>query len=331
MQLITKRMEKIDVIMLPVEKEMKAFSELFQKSLHNSNHNFQFLLDFIAEKQGKKIRPLILFLSAKICGEPTSKTIDYAVILELLHTATLIHDDVIDSTMERRGKSSVNAKFDNKLAVLLGDFILAQAIIKGVATENLQILKILSSLAEELVEGELIQLVSSADILINEERYFEIIKKKTAALLFSCTEMGAISANASKEEIKRLRIIGENLGICFQIRDDLFDYFEQGEIGKPTGNDIREGKITLPLLYALNNSPAEKKKQMLDIIKNRSFTKENIELLILFAKKYKGIEYAREKMEEIKTSILALLNQFPASEAKESMIALIDYIIERKK
>ncbi|MCC8147142.1 MAG: polyprenyl synthetase family protein [Bacteroidales bacterium] len=324
-------MEKIDLIMQPVQKEMDAFNTLFKRSLHSRIHDFQFLLDFVSEKEGKRIRPLILLLSAKLCGEPTSKTLEYAVILELLHTATLIHDDVIDSTMERRGHDSVNAKFDNKIAVLLGDYILSQAIINGVNTENLQILRILSNLAQELVEGELIQLISSSDILINEERYFEIIRKKTAVLLFSCAEMGALSVNATKEEVKTLRLIGENLGICFQIRDDLFDYFEQGDIGKPTGNDIREGKITLPLIYALNNAPERKTKEMMNIIRKKDFSSDNIHHLISFAKEYHGIEYAENKMNEIKKNILFLLSKFPDSDTKNSMIEMIDYIIERRK
>ncbi|MDL2224406.1 polyprenyl synthetase family protein [Bacteroidales bacterium OttesenSCG-928-M06] len=324
-------MDKIDVIMQPVQKEMEAFDELFKQSLHSRISDFQYLLDFISSKQGKKIRPLILLLSAKLCGEPTQKTLDYAVILELLHTATLIHDDIIDSTMERRGQPSVNAKYDNKIAVLLGDYILSLAIINGVSTENLRILKILSNLAQELVEGELIQLISSSDVFPEEDRYFEIIRKKTAVLLFSCAEMGAISVNASENKIETLRLIGENLGICFQIKDDLFDYFEQGEIGKPTGNDIREGKITLPLLHALKNAPKEKSETMRELIKNRDFSQENILQLISFAKEYKGIEYAQNKMQEIKQSILSLLSVFPDSASKQSMIALIDYIIERRK
>ncbi|MDH8701532.1 octaprenyl-diphosphate synthase [Dysgonomonadaceae bacterium PH5-43] len=323
-------MDKINLIIEPVRREIEEFNKLFDESLRGKQ-NFQFLVDFIAEKQGKKIRPLILILSAKLCGEPTFKTLEYAVILELLHTATLIHDDVVDSTLERRGNPSVNAKFDNKAAVLLGDYILSQAIIKGVNTENIRFLKLMSNLSNELVEGELIQMVSSSDTIVDENRYFEIIRKKTAVLLSSCTEMGAVSVNASEEKVDNLRLIGENLGLCFQIRDDLFDYYEQGEIGKPTGNDIREGKITLPLIYALNTSSQEAKSEMIKIIENKDFTPNNIAKLIAFAKENNGIEYAQNKMNELKQEILTSLDLFDNSEAKKAMFELVNYIIEREK
>ncbi|MDR0413006.1 MAG: polyprenyl synthetase family protein [Dysgonamonadaceae bacterium] len=322
---------EIQTVTQPVQKELEAFNELYMKALNRSVNHFQFMLDFVSEKKGKRIRPLVLILSAKLCGGITQKTLDYAVILELLHTATLIHDDVVDNTPERRGQPSVMAKYDNRTAVLLGDYILSQAIVRGVDTENQTILRIMANLAQNLAEGELTQLISSSELIVDEECYFEIIRKKTAVLLSSCSEMGALSVGADAERTETLRSVGTNLGLCFQIKDDVFDYFEQGDIGKPTGNDIREGKITLPLIYALKNAPDEPSGRMTEILRNRDFSQENVKRLIDFAKEYKGIEYARLKMQEIKEKTIGLLRCFPDTPTKTAMINLIDYIIEREK
>jgi len=324
-------MNKLQRIAQPVEKEMEAVNRLFTETLRSYNNDFQSMIDFISGKNGKRIRPLILLLSAKLCGEPNEKSVDYAIILELLHTATLIHDDVVDNTMERRGQLSVNAKYDNRVAVLLGDYILAIAITKAILSQNFTILDIISRLAQNLAEGELAQLLASKELLINEKRYFEVIWKKTAFLLSSCSEMGAISVNASPEKQKKLRMIGENFGMCFQIKDDIFDYFDQGNLGKPTGNDIREGKITLPLIYALNTAPKSDSARMLALLQSRNYSPETIRQLTDFAKENKGIEYAYSKMREIKENTLLLLNDFPASTAKTGLIRLNDYIIEREK
>ena len=324
-------MDKLQTITQPVRKEMDVFNRLFTEVLRGHNDDFQSMIDFISGKNGKRIRPLILLLSAKLCGEPNEKTIDYAVILELLHTATLVHDDVVDNTMERRGQLSVNAKYDNRVAVLLGDYILALAITRAILSKNFAVLDIISRLAQNLAEGELAQLIASKELLFNEQRYFEVIWKKTAFLLSSCSEMGAISLNVSSEKQEKLRLIGENLGMCFQIKDDIFDYFEQGNIGKPTGNDIREGKITLPLIYALNTAPKSASEPIFNFIRNRDFSSETVRQLTDFAKEYKGIEYAQSKMQEIREKTLLLLNDFPDSEGKTGLTHLIDYIIEREK
>ena len=324
-------MDQLKSITQSLEKELETFNALYKKALESHIPDFQFMLDFISEKKGKRIRPLIVLLSAKLCGEITQKTMEYAVTLELLHIATLIHDDVVDNTTERRGQPSAMAQFDNRAAVLLGDYILSKAIVQSVETESLTILKIMSNLAQNLVAGELIQLVSSSEIIVDEKRYFDIIWKKTAVLLSSCMQIGALSVNASPEKVEILRLIGENLGICFQIKDDLFDYFEQGNLGKPTGNDIRERKITLPLIYTLKNAPKEKSKAMLSIIQQQDFSVDDIRQLTDFAKEYKGIEYAQAKMEEIKKNTLLLFNEFPDSEPKTNLIRLMDYIIEREK
>jgi len=324
-------MDKLSIITQSIQKEIEAFNQLFTASLHGHNDDFQSMIDFISGRNGKRIRPIVAILSAKLCGETNQKTIDYALILELLHTATLIHDDVVDNTMERRSQPSVNAQYDNQVAVLLGDYILSLSIARAVMTQNGTVMEIISRLAQNLADGELTQLIASKKAIVDEKRYFEVIRKKTAVLLSSCSEMGAISVNADLEIKEKLRLIGENLGLCFQIKDDIFDYFDQGEIGKPTGNDIREGKITLPLIHALQTAPKEISSSMLQIITQQDFSQENIRQLIEFAKKYEGIEYAQSKMQEIKVKTLELLSAFPDSEAKIAMTDLIDYIIERKK
>jgi octaprenyl-diphosphate synthase len=324
-------MNNLKSIARPIEKEMKVFNRLFEETLQGHNDDFQSMIDFISGKNGKRIRPLILMLSAKLCGEPNEKSIDYAIMLELLHTATLIHDDVVDNTMERRGQLSVNAKYDNRVAVLLGDYILAMSITKAILSKNFTVLNIISRLAQNLAEGELAQLIASKELLFNEKRYYEVIWKKTAFLLSSCSEMGAISVNATPEKQEKLRLIGENLGMCFQIKDDIFDYYDQGDIGKPTGNDIREGKITLPLIYALNTAPKSNSDRILALIQNRNYSPETIRELTDFAKENKGIEYAQSQMQELKEKTTLLLNDFPDSEAKASLIQLSDYIIEREK
>ncbi|MDR2804330.1 MAG: polyprenyl synthetase family protein [Dysgonamonadaceae bacterium] len=314
-----------------VQKELEAFDALYRKALHTPVNDFRSMLDFISLKKGKQIRPLILILSAKLCGEVTPETLQYAVILELLHTATLIHDDVVDDTRERRGQPSVMAQFDNRRAVLLGDYILSQAIVQGVGTENMRALHILAHLAQNLAVGELAQLAASSEIRIDEQRYFEVIRKKTAMLLASCSEIGALSVGADAEKTEILRTIGNNLGLCFQLKDDIFDYFDPGELGKPTGNDIREGKITLPLIHALQTAPEEQSAPFWAIIQKQDFSTGNIQRLITFAKEQRGIEYAYRKMQEIKTETLECLALFPDSEAKTALTRMIDYIIERGK
>ena len=325
-------MNNLSHIIKPIEKEMKAFIDLHKESLQGHSSDFQSILNYVSETDGKKIRPLLLLLTAKICGGVNQNTLNYALVLELLHNATLIHDDVVDDTKERRGRASVNAKYDNRTAVLVGDYILSIAIVKAVSTQNIQILSIISNLALNLVEGELRQLSNSTDAIIDEAHYFDVIRKKTAILFSSCSEMGALSAGANKETVENFQLFGEYLGICFQIKDDLFDYFEQGEIGKPTGNDLREGKITLPLIYALKHTTDKKERDtIVRIIKKADFTAENIIMLTDFAKNNGGADYSQQKMAEYKRKATDLIENFPKSEAKKSLLNLIDYIIERNK
>jgi octaprenyl-diphosphate synthase len=321
----------LELITQSVRNELEAFEQAYGEALYKSADDFRFMIDFISAKRGKRIRPLLVILSAKMCGEVNPCTLTCAVILELLHTASLIHDDIVDDTRERRGQPSAMARFDNRRAVLLGDYFLAQAIVQGVATDNKDILRILSQLANHLVEGELAQLVASAEVCIDEQRYFEVIRKKTALLLASCAEMGALSVGAGEADTRTLHTVGLHLGLCFQLRDDVFDYFEQGELGKPTGNDLREGKITLPLIYALRTAPAEESAPLMDILRKQDFSASHVHRLIDFAKQYHGIEYAYRKMQEIKSETLLLLDRFSDSEARTALMRMIDCIIEREK
>lgn len=315
----------------PVADEFKRFSEEFADSLRSETHRLQTAIDQILQACGKHVRPLLVLLTAKACGKVTDHTINSAVFLELLHTATLIHDDVIDETKQRRGIPSLNAIFDNRISVLVGDYILSTALIRSIQTGSLQIINIVSKLGRDLSEGEIKQIETAEESILDEACYMQVIKKKTATLLSSCTEIGAISADASPELVQTCRIFGEYLGYCFQIKDDIFDYYKETNIGKPTGNDIREGKVTLPLLHALEAGRREEVESFLKIIHEKDFSTENIEALIAFAKANGGIEYAEMRMREYHTKAVEVLLELPESEARSALLLLADYIVEREK
>jgi octaprenyl-diphosphate synthase len=315
----------------PVAGEMKNFREDFASSLKSTTRWLQSSIEFILNTTGKHIRPLLVLLAAKACGNVTRETINSAVLLELLHTATLIHDDVVDETKQRRGLPSLNAVFDNKVAVLTGDFLLSTALARFIQMNDLRIIYIVSNLGKELSEGEIAELEAVEEILLDEAHYMRVIHKKTASLLSACTEIGAISAGASDEMVNLCREFGEQLGYCFQIKDDIFDYYRDADIGKPTGNDIREGKITLPLLYALKKGRGEVVSDALRIIHAKAFNKENIDFLLSFAKEEGGIEYAESVMKGYYAGALEALSRFPDSPARESLKALADYMITRQK
>lgn len=317
----------------PIAVELKQFHDDFVGSLRSgSGTNYlQQAVDVILSHTGKHVRPLLVLLTAKACGKITQNTINSAVLLELLHTATLIHDDVVDETKQRRGAPSLNAIFDNRVAVLAGDYILSSALVRAIQTGDIRIVYIISNLGKELSEGELKQLETTEDVVLSETRYMQVIYKKTASLLSACTEIGSISAQVPGDIISLCKQFGECLGYCFQIKDDIFDYYKDTEIGKPTGNDIREGKITLPLLYAMRIGEKEKAEKAEKIIHTQDFTAENIDWLITFAIDNGGISYAEGKMKEYKDKAIELLQKLPHSEAKEALLLLADYIIERKK
>lgn len=324
-------MDKKTIIERPVSAEFKRFKEDFINSLSSSTLKLQSALEKILLSTGKHIRPLLVLLTAKACGKITENTISSSVLLEQLHTASLIHDDVIDNTMERRGIPSLNAFFDNRVSVLVGDYILSSALIRSIQTGDIRIMQLVSEVGRALSEGEIRQLEVVEDVILNEESYLQVIKKKTAMLISACTEIGAITADASDEMIADCKLIGEYLGYCFQIKDDIFDYYSNIRIGKPTGNDILEGKVTLPLLYALRETHTKESSYYLQVIEDRDFTPEHIEQLIAFAKANGGIEYAEERMKKYRDKAIDVLHRLPESDARESLILLADYIIEREK
>ena len=318
-------------IVKPVTSEFEQFKVDFSKIIHSEVPLLQSAIEQVLKTKGKHIRPLLLLLTAKACGEPNGMTKDAAVIIEVLHTTTLIHDDVVDETKQRRGVPSLNAIFDNRIAVLTGDYILAGTLLHAVETGNLAIIKIIAKVCRELSEGELLQLDNAQNNSINEDAYLNMIEKKTATLISACSEIGAISVNASPEVINKCHLFGKYLGYCFQIKDDIFDYFENSDLGKPTGNDIREGKITLPLLYALKVAPQKEAEHNMEIIKQQDFTPENISALINFAKCHGGIEYAESKLLEYKNEAIDIIKSFPASDARESLLLLAEFFSERNK
>ena len=291
-------MDESQVIKESLRDELNQFDSYLRKALETDNTRISDIVRHAFKVDGKRIRPMLVFLVAKCCGEITPATYHGAVTVELLHTATLIHDDVVDEALTRRGQPSANAVFDNKRSVLAGDYVLSSALVESVKTENLEIIGIISELGKNLAEGELNQYSLANEIIIDEKEYYKVIDKKTASLLYACAKIGAITAGADRFTIEEFGKVGRILGIAFQIRDDIFDYYK-ADVGKPTGNDIREGKITLPLIYALKNAAKEVSDEMMNIIRSFDFSPENIEILLDFAKRNGGIEYAQKTMETL--------------------------------
>lgn len=313
----------------PVEAEMSQFIELYKASLSSTNVLLNQVIKHVIQKPGKMMRPLLLFLIAKYFGKVTPVAYHAAVSLELLHTATLIHDDVVDESDQRRGQTSVNAAFNNKVAVLSGDFFLATALQQVSLTRNFEIVDIVARLGQVLADGELLQLYNIANNTLSYDVYFDIIKNKTAILFSSCARAGAIAGGADSQLVKEATEFGEYIGLCFQIKDDILDYFESKELGKPTGNDMKEGKLTLPVLYALNSTQDS---TYLDIAKKVRFstaTDSEIHQLIEFSKAKGGIDFAYKKIDEIKEKASAFLADAPQSSIISSLQAYLDYVVER--
>lgn len=313
----------------PVEAEMSQFIELYKASLSSSNVLLNQVIEHVIQKPGKMMRPLLLFLIAKYFGKVTPVAYHAAVSLEILHTATLIHDDVVDESDQRRGQASVNAAFNNKVAVLSGDFFLATALQQVSLTRNFEIVDIVARLGQVLADGELLQLYNIANNTLSYDVYFDIIKNKTAILFSSCARAGAIAGGADSQLVKEATEFGEYIGLCFQIKDDILDYFESKELGKPTGNDMKEGKLTLPVLYALNSTQDS---TYLDIAKKVRFstaTDSEIHQLIEFSKAKGGIDFAYKKIDEIKEKASAFLADAPQSSIISSLQAYLDYVVER--
>jgi octaprenyl-diphosphate synthase len=324
-------MVKIEDIKRPIILEFDLFEKQFNTVFQTDNYLLQSVFNHVLKGKGKQIRPILVLLSAKLCGDVNNCTIDASIALELLHTATLIHDDVVDETYERRGNPSINAKWDNKVSVLAGDYMLSNALFTAVKTNSFEILNLISSIGKDLADGELLQLSQTKKSMLSENDYYQIIRKKTALLFSVCTGSGAISVGANKEKIQSLCNFGEYLGMCFQIQDDIFDYSENREIGKPVGNDIREGKVTLPLILALKNGVGEKRDEIASIIDDRNFTPENITKILYFTRENNGIASAQTKMEVYKEKAIEQLNSFENNEIKRGLLAALEYTVNRNK
>ncbi len=322
-------MDKRLLIAQPIEQELQKFNAYYRDSIFSENKHIQEVVDYTIRSDGKKIRPMLLLLAAKACGEPNEITYNAAVTIELLHTATLIHDDVVDESLLRRGNPSVNAVYGNKVAVLVGDFFLSTALIKSVLTGNIGLISSISDLGRDLSEGELSQLYIAKEISFNEADYYEVIRKKTASLLSVAMRIGALSVGASDDVVERFTQIGNHLGISFQLRDDIFDYFGE-DVGKPTGNDIREGKVTLPLIYAFRNATPAQDAKYRAYLQKKELGEAEIAELIAFAKEKGGIEYDYQAMQAHSEKAKQLILQMEDSAVKSALLVAIDYIVERK-
>lgn len=313
-----------------LRKEMLLFEEYLKSSMKSDNPLISEMVGYLFNTSGKRLRPLLVLMTAKACNGIIPETYHGAVTVELLHTATLVHDDVIDKSDTRRGKRSLHAVYDNTQAVLLGDYLLSSALLESVKTNNFDIIRIISELGQNLAEGELNQFTLADRIIVDEAAYFEVIDKKTASLMRASITIGAITGGADSSMISRFTQLGSILGICFQIRDDIFDYFKR-DVGKPTGNDIREGKITLPLIYALQQAPAAISDEMLQIINSRDYSDEHITRLLDFAREQGGIDYAYGKIEALIEEAEEIVSGFKFSEEMESLMRLfLSYLKNRK-
>lgn len=301
--------------------ELDMFERLLRKSVESGNSRVSEIVNYVFSASGKRLRPILTLMSAKACGGITDATYHAAAALELLHGASLVHDDVIDQADLRRGKPSTAAVYGNIRAILVGDYLFAVSLQEGIKTGYLQILELLAVLTRNLSEGELDQFALAEEIVVDEARYFDVIDKKTASLLSACTTIGAKTAGAAPDVVERFARLGQLLGIAFQIRDDIFDYYKS-DVGKPTGNDIREGKITLPLIYALNNAPADGVGDMLRIIRSRDYTEENIATLLDFAKRNGGIAYAYDTMNHYLTKADEILLELDINEDIKALLQL---------
>lgn len=324
-------MNKIELIKQPVAKELEEFRTLFEDSLSSTDPLLGEVLSYVKKRSGKMMRPILVMLMAKLFGTLNDSTFHAALSLELLHTASLIHDDVVDESNERRGQSSVNAIYNNKVSVLVGDYMLATSLKHAAHTGKVELVELVACLGQELSEGEILQLGNTGKEDFAEDTYFDIIRKKTAALFKASAESGAVSVDASPEDAMKAALFGEMIGIAFQIKDDIFDYFESPELGKPTGNDMLEGKLTLPALYVLNKLHDASLKELALRIRALRASKEEIAQFVETVKKEGGIEYATRKMYEFREKALSLLPVSTDEAIRTSLTAYIDYVIERNK
>ena len=319
---------RLDDIKAPIAREMEAFEPKFRASMKSNVLLLDKIMSYIVKRKGKQMRPMFVFLSAGTCGKINESTFRGASLIELLHTAALVHDDVVDEANYRRGFFSVNALWKNKVAVLVGDFLLTRGLMLSVENKDFNLLRIVTDAVREMSEGELLQIEKSRQLDITEAVYYEIIRQKTASLIASCCAVGASSGGANEEVVETMRKFGEKIGMAFQIKDDLFDYGEQ-EIGKPVGIDIKEKKMTLPLIYALSKAGWVEKRKIINIVKNESGKPRKVKEVIEFVKRSGGLEYAIAAMNKYHQEAMTLLNEFPENSYKQSLMALVQFTIER--
>ena len=317
-------------IQKPILDEMQDFEKKFRSSMKTDVLLLDKIMSYIVKRKGKQMRPMFVFLVAHMCGEVGERSHRGAALIELLHTATLVHDDVVDDSNYRRGFFSINALWKNKIAVLVGDYLLSRGLLLSVDSGDFDLLKIVSRAVKEMSEGELLQIEKARKLDITEDIYYEIIRQKTAALIASCCAVGAASVGCDEVEVEKFRLFGEKIGIAFQIKDDLFDY-GKAEIGKPVGIDIKEKKMTLPLIYALNNTDKATKRSVIRKIKNKSENQKVVKEIIDFVKKSGGIEYAKDAMKAYYNEALVLISNYEDSDYKRSLIGLVQYTIDREK
>lgn len=322
-------MTTLESIQKSISPELKMLNERIVGALSTSNKLMNEVVETYLKTKGKQIRPILVMLSAKMFGTIDENVISAAAAVEMLHNASLIHDDVIDETKERRNNPTINCIWDNHIAVLVGDYFVSAALQQAISTQDPRIIAALSQLGAILSLGEIDQIYNAQSHVLSEDAYFNVIKAKTASLFVACVAMGGYAVKASDDEIEKLKQFTNLLGLCFQIRDDVFDYFEDKKVGKPTGNDLREGKITLPLLHVLLNESLPLHEEMLALSHKDNLTTEEIATLINYAKNNGGIEYAYEKMTELRNQAVKIIEQLPDNEAREAFIAILDYIIAR--
>jgi len=324
-------MTSLDIIQSPIKEELKSFESYFKEAIKSDIPLLKIIIRYILRKKGKQMRPMFVFLSAKMCGEFNESTHLAASSIELLHTATLLHDDVVDESYERRGSFSINALWKNKIAVLVGDFILARGFLNTLDQKEYRFLHLISRAVKDMSEGEILQMRKSRKLDIDNETYYEIIRKKTASLIATSMAIGTASVTKDDEIVEKMFSIGLDVGIAFQIKDDIFDYQSKGILGKPTGNDIKEKKITLPLLYVLNNCESGERSRILSLIKRKNKNQAKVKELVDLVVSRGGLEYAAEKMNEFREKAISGIMEFPESDARTALIELVNYSTTRKK
>ncbi len=325
-------MKIVEQIKQPIAYEMELFEQKFLLSMSSKVALLNRITHYIVNRKGKQMRPMFVFLVAKMInnGEVSERTYRGASVIELIHTATLVHDDVVDDSNRRRGFFSVNALWKNKIAVLIGDYLLSKGLLLSIDNNDFDLLKIISVAVREMSEGELLQIEKARQLDITESIYYDIIRQKTATLIAACCSLGAASVKPNSTDVETLRKFGELIGMAFQIKDDLFDYGEE-QIGKPTGIDIKEQKMTLPLIHVLNNCSKKEKSWLINSVKNHNKDKKRVKEVIAFVKQHGGLDYAVAKMKEFQKKALQLLDQYPESEFKNSLTLMVNYVIDRKK